>query len=166
MRVDLHRGRVWMEGQGEAADGETGLRPAEGLSGAVMLISGAALDRVGPIDEAYFFSFEDVDWCVRAQRAGFGLAVVQDARARHEGSATIGRASPDRLYYAARNHVRCVEKLEPRYGIRGWWRRSLILARNLTFALRQSDVGRAQAGRAVLAGYRDARRGRYGPARL
>ena len=164
--VELGSGQVRLEGHGAAADDRAGLQPVDALSGAVMMLSRPALDRVGPFDEAYFFSFEDVDWCVRAQRAGFGLAVVQDARARHEGSATIGRASPDRLYYAARNHVRCVEKLEPRYGIRGWWRRSLILARNLTFALRQSDVGRAQAGRAVLAGYRDARRGRYGPARL
>jgi GT2 family glycosyltransferase len=163
MRIDLRRGRVRMEGQGEAADEETGLRPAEGLSGAVMLVSRAALDRVGPIDEAYFFSFEDVDWCVRARRAGFGLGIVRGARARHEGSHTIGRASPERLYYAARNHVRAAETLDPLPGAGGWMRRAALLGLNLGHALRQRDIGRLPACRAVLQGFRDARRSRFGP---
>jgi GT2 family glycosyltransferase len=164
--VDLERGRVRIEGQGEMGDDRAGLHPAEGLSGAAILLSRAALDSVGPFDDAYFFSFEDVDWCVRARRAGFGLAVVLGARVRHEGSATIGRASPDRLYYAARNHLRCVEKLEPLSVLGGWRRRCAVLALNLAFALKQSDVARGPACRAVLEGYRDARRGRTGPARL
>jgi GT2 family glycosyltransferase len=166
LSVDLERGRVRMEGQGEAAVDRAGLQAVDGLSGAAILLSRAALDGVGPLDDAYFFSFEDVDWCVRARRAGFGLAVVLDARARHEGSATIGHASPDRLYYAARNHLRCVEKLEPQSLLRGWWRRWAVLALNLGFAVKQSGVARGPACRAVLEGYRDACRGRFGPARL
>ena len=70
LSVDLQRGRVRMEGQGEAAEEGTGLHPVDALSGAVMMISRRALDAVGRFDEAYFFSFEDVDWCVRARRAG------------------------------------------------------------------------------------------------
>jgi len=163
--VDLEGGRVRLEGQGEAADDRAGVQSVDALSGAVILLSRTALEAVGALDEAYFFSFEDVDWCVRARRAAYGLAVVLDARARHEGSATIGRASPDRLYYATRNHVRCLDKLEPLPPRQGWWRRASVLARNLAFALRQSDAGRVAACRAVLDGYRDARAGRYGPAR-
>jgi len=100
---------------------------------------------------------------VRARRAGYGLAVVLAARARHVGSQSIGRASPRRLYYAARNHVRLVEKLEPRRGARHWARRAVVLGRNLGHALTQDEAPRLGACRAVLEGFADARRGRFGP---
>ena len=100
---------------------------------------------------------------LRARKAGYGLAVVLGARARHVGSQTIGRASPERLYYAARNHLRAADKLEPLGGARRWLRRWAILALNLGHALRQRDTGRLLACRAVLEGSRAARRGRLGP---
>jgi GT2 family glycosyltransferase len=165
VRVDLGSGRVRLEGHGEPADDRTGIVPVEALSGAVMMLSRAALEAVGPLDEDYFFSFEEIDWCVRARRAGFGLAVVLDAHARHAGSQTIGRRSPDRLYYAARNHLRFAEKLDPRRGGRRWLRRCGILALDFGQALRQREVARSGACRAVLRGFRDGCRGRFGPDR-
>jgi GT2 family glycosyltransferase len=126
------------------------------------MLSRAALERVGPFDEDYFFSFEDADWCVRACYAGFGLAVVKGARARHVGGLTIGRGSPERLYYGARNRQRCVEKLRPRRGLARSARRAIILGLSLAHALRQSEVPRGAALGAVLRGYRDACRGRFG----
>jgi GT2 family glycosyltransferase len=122
-----------------------------------------ALDRVGPLDEAYFHSFEDTDWCGRARRAGFALAVVQGATARHAGGRTLGARSADRLYYAARNHLRAAERLAPlRPGIR-WIRRAAIVSLNLAHALRQRSVPRMEAVRAVIVGSRDFTRGRFGP---
>ena len=161
LSVDLGSGRVRMEGHGEAPAERAGLASADALSGAVMMVSRAALERVGLLDERYFFSFEDVDWCVRARRAGFGVAVALDARARHAGSRTIG-ATPARLYYSARNHVAAVRKLEPRPGLRGWLRDGAILGLNLGHALTQQEIGRVAACRAVLAGHRDALDGRLG----
>ncbi len=122
-----------------------------------------ALERVGPLDEDYFFSFEDVDWCLRARAAGFGLGVVLDARARHGGSRTIGRASPDRFYYAARNHARLLEKHGASAGGIGWLPLANAASLNLAYALRQTETPRLAAARAVLSGIRDARRGRLGP---
>jgi len=162
VRVDLRRGRVQLEGHGQAATDLSGIAPADALSGAVMMISRAALERVGPLDEDYFFSFEEIDWCVRARKAGFGLGVVLHARARHAGSQTIGRCSPDRLYYATRNHVRAAEKLEPRGGGARWARRAMILALGLGHALRQCEVARSSACGAVVGGFRDGCRGRTG----
>jgi GT2 family glycosyltransferase len=161
LRVDLRRGRVRLEGAGAVVDDGGAATSVDGLSGAVLMTTAEALARVGLLDPDYFFSFEDVDWCVRARRAGFELRVVAAARARHAGSRTIGR-SPERLYFAARNHLRCAEKLEPLDGLARAWRRVTILARNLAFALAQRDVGRARACRAVIAGFRDARAGRLG----
>lgn len=166
LRVDLRGGRVRLEGAGTDADDPGPRTSVDALSGAVLMTTAAALDRVGPLDPEYFFSFEDVDWCVRARRAGFDLRVVPAARARHAGSATIGRQSPDRFYFAARNHLRCAEKLEPLSGFGHWRRRGAILAVNLAFALKQREVGRASACRAVIAGHRDARARRLGLRRL
>jgi GT2 family glycosyltransferase len=63
-------------------------------------------ERVGFFDESYFFSFEDIEFCLRARAAGYDTACVQDARAYHEGGRTIGRRSAKRVYFATRNHLR------------------------------------------------------------
>jgi GT2 family glycosyltransferase len=162
VHVDLRWGRVRLEGHGERPDDGAGRAATSALSGAVMLLSRAALERVGPFDEGYFFGFEDVDWCLRARAAGFGVEVVLSARARHIGNQTIGRQSPDRVYYATRNHLRLVEKLHPRHGAARWLRRGVILGLNLAHALRHGEVPRRSAIRAVFDGFRDACRGRHG----
>jgi GT2 family glycosyltransferase len=163
LRVDLRWGRVRLQGSGEAAGDRDGLTAADALSGAVIMISRAAVERVGLLDTDYFFGFEDVDWCLRARRAGFGLAVVNRATARHAGSSTLGRSSPDRIYYAVRNHLRCAETHDPLGGGVLELRRCTILGLNLAHALRQRDVPLVAAVRATCEGFRDARCGRFGP---
>jgi GT2 family glycosyltransferase len=161
--VDLAWGRVRLLGHGEAAGRGGGLVRVPALSGAAMMMSRAALEGVGPLDEDCFFSFEDVDWCLRARAAGFGLGVVLDARARHGGSRTIGPASPDRFYYAARNHAHLLRKhAAPARGI-GRLPLAVAALLNLAHALRQAESPRLAAAHAVLEGIRDARRGRCGP---
>jgi GT2 family glycosyltransferase len=162
--LDLRWGRVRLEGHGEEPGEGGGHVPVDALSGAAIMLSRAAVERVGLLDEEYFFSFEEMDWCVRARRAGYALAVVPRARARQTGSQTIGRASPRHFYYAARNHVRLVEKLAPMRGARHWARRAVILALNLGHALAQDEAPRLGACRAVLGGFRDARHRRFGAA--
>jgi GT2 family glycosyltransferase/glycosyltransferase involved in cell wall biosynthesis len=140
-----------------------GRRDVPGLSGAVLMLSAAGLERVGALEESYFHSFEDADWSVRARRSGFQLAVVMGARAVHEGGRTLGPASADRYYYAARGHLRAVARLAPRGGVGATARAMLILARNLVSAATQREAPRGSALRAVIEGARDFRRGRTGP---
>lgn len=78
----------------------------DAVSGCVVLIRKAVFERAGLLDEAYFFSFEDVEFCLRARAAGFLTACVHDAVAYHEGGRTIGRRSARRVYFATRNHLR------------------------------------------------------------
>ncbi len=163
VNLDLRWGRVRLAGHGQVPAEGGAAAPAPALSGAAMMISRRGLERVGLLDESYFFSFEDLDWCVRARRSGFGLAVVPRARARHFGSRSIGRRSPDRLYYAARNHIRFVEKHQPLEGVARLLRRALVVGLNLALATRQREVPRLPAVRAVLEGIVDASRGRHGP---
>lgn len=160
--VDLRWGRVRLEGHGETPRGEVGVVRVAALSGAVLMLHRRALERVGLLDEAYFFSFEDLDWCLRAGQAGLGVAVVLGARAHHAGSKTIGPRSSDRFYYSARNHVRLLSRHPPSARIPLWLRFGAAAVLDLAHALRQSHSGRGPAARAVLAGLLDARRGRFG----
>jgi len=164
IRFEPRWGRQRLAAHGEAFLPGEGRVAAESLSGAAWMLTAAALDRVGMLDEAYFHSFEDTDWCLRARAAGLSLALVRGAVVRHAGGRTLGPASPARLYYAARNHLRAAERHRPLAGPARWLRRSAIVALNLAHALRQDDVPRWAGVRAVLRGVADFHRGAYGPA--
>jgi GT2 family glycosyltransferase/glycosyltransferase involved in cell wall biosynthesis len=156
-------GRMRLLGHGEAHEAAEGIVPAESLSGAAWMIRAAAIERVGSLDEDYFLSFEETDWCLRARQAGFRLAVVTGAVARHAGSRSQGPGSPSRLYYAVRNHLRAAERHRPLAPFPRLGRGALIVALNVGHALRQNQVPRAAGLRAVVAGVRDFRRGVFGP---
>lgn len=81
-------------------------RTVDAVSGCVMLIKREVFERVGLLDVAYFFSFEDIDFCLRARAAGWHTICAQRAVAYHEGGRSIGRRSPRRVYFATRNHLR------------------------------------------------------------
>jgi len=51
----------------------------EAISGALMLVSLAAIDDVGLWDEAYFLHCEDLDWCMRFRQKGWRILFVPDA---------------------------------------------------------------------------------------
>jgi GT2 family glycosyltransferase len=55
------------------------------VPGACLLTRREVLDSVGPLDEEFFVWFEDVDWCYRGFRSGFGLGVCEDAVFIHAG---------------------------------------------------------------------------------
>jgi len=60
------------------------VRPVDWLSGACLVVRRAAIDAVGPMDEAYFMFNEDVDWCRRMRAAGWDVVYIPDAVVRHD----------------------------------------------------------------------------------
>jgi GT2 family glycosyltransferase len=132
----------------------------DGVSGCAMLITRAALDAAGLLDEDYFFSFEDLDWCLRARAAGFLTAVVPAAIVHHEGGRAMGAQSPRRLYYAARNHLR-LASLSPLGGRP--LRIASVIGLNLAHAFRAPGGTMYARLSAVLRGTRDHFTGHYGP---
>lgn len=58
------------------------------VTGAVLLLNGEALSELGGLDERYFLYAEEADWQMRAQRAGWRVAVVPAVTARHVGGAS------------------------------------------------------------------------------
>lgn len=125
----------------------------DAVSGCVALVRREVLEATGGFDPGYFFYFEDLDLCLRARRAGWRVVVVPRAVALHEGSASLGAASTQRLYHAVRGHLRLGASLG---GAVTPLRQALIVGWNVAHALRYRRLG---AVRAVLRGALDHARG-------
>ena len=90
---------------GEAAPGQIGW-----ASFACILLRGAMVRAIGPMDQGYFLYFEDAEYCLRARRAGSRLAPLPQARAVHfrGGSGPVKSLATARkrlpaYYYASRS---------------------------------------------------------------
>jgi GT2 family glycosyltransferase len=137
MSYALRSGRMRHRGYGEPA-GSLNLPPhlkVDAVGGCLILVAREVFDTVGLFDEDYFFTFEDLDFCLRASTAGFSTVLVASARVYHEGSRSIGAHSPSRLYYAARNHLLVAARTDPSRGrLARLWRASSIIGLNLAHA--------------------------------
>jgi GT2 family glycosyltransferase len=80
------------------------------VSGACMLIKKVVFQKIGLLDEPYFFGFEDIDFCLEARRAGFEVYCLPEAVIEHKGSASIGQRSPLKIYYDLRNNLRFINR--------------------------------------------------------
>jgi GT2 family glycosyltransferase len=69
------------------------------------LYRACALADVGPFDESFFAYFEDVDWGLRAQLAGYRSWYAPTAVAYHMGSATTGGDTDPRFYALKRRNT-------------------------------------------------------------
>lgn len=83
------------------------------VSGTAMLIRREVFENIGPFAEDYFLYYEDVDFCQRARKAGWGVVVIPEAVITHIGSTTTGHGSPLMHYYLARNRLLFMEKFAP-----------------------------------------------------
>src|SRR5512132_2929109 len=136
-------------------------RDVDAVSGCVMLIRREVFELVGLFDEEYFFSFEDVDFCLRARRAGFATVCVQDARAYHEGGRSIGRRSARRVYFATRNHLRLAAASGSASGRP--LRAGLVLGLSAAYVLVSLEAPLLGGAAALLRGAWHHFTGRYGP---
>jgi GT2 family glycosyltransferase len=138
-----------------------GVREVDAPVGTAMLVSADVIREVGLLDEDLYLYIEDVDWALRMREAGRRIYVACDARLWHSVSASSGgRDAPLVSYYHARNTFVVCARHAPLRGPRGVLRNAEILLANLLHAWRCR--GRVAHMRAVLAGWRDYRRGRLG----
>jgi hypothetical protein len=67
-------------------------RPVDWVSGAAICIRREVWEQVGGFDEGFFMYAEDMDWCLRAQQAGWKIYYLPEAAITHH----IGRSSDQR----------------------------------------------------------------------
>jgi GT2 family glycosyltransferase len=165
MAFSVHTGRMRHPRHGTRFDARMvpPVREVDGLMGCAVLVRRTVFEQVGLLAEEYFFSMEDLDFCLRARARGFASACIGTASVLHGGSVSVGRQSPARVYYGARNHLLLASRLPQVPPPLRWLRTASIIALNLAYVLRQSDVPRLRAIRALTRGVRDHLTGRYGP---
>jgi hypothetical protein len=157
-------GRMRHVGAGQRLE-HLGLPPTrvvDGVSGCAMLVRREVFEAIGLLDEDYFFSFEDLDFCLRAGRRGFSTVLAGDALSYHQGSRSIGKRSTSRIYFATRNHLRLASRLTPPHPVLAALRAAWIVALNLAFVLVRGETPRWRALGAVGHGVWDHLRRRYG----
>jgi GT2 family glycosyltransferase/glycosyltransferase involved in cell wall biosynthesis len=138
-------------------------RAVDGVSGCLMLVRREVFEAVGLLHEDYFFSFEDLDFCMKARRFGFATVLAGSATVYHEGSRSIGADTPRRLYFAARNHLLLARRVEPSAGRLAFLgRASWIVLLNLAHAVRSKGGSLPARLGAVAQGARDYAAGRFG----
>lgn len=100
-------------------------RPVDWVSGAFIGFPRALFDRIGGFDEDYFMYYEDVDFCLRARRAGFQSYILPPAKAVHVDPHSARRDVPDWLRKEIRvSQVAFFRKHRPR------WEHRAVLALN------------------------------------
>ena len=75
--------------------------------GTAMMIRRAVIEDIGLLDESFFMYYEDMDFCLRAQSAGYGIYYVGTTAVRHRISASTSTEErlPFRYYHKAYSSV-------------------------------------------------------------
>jgi GT2 family glycosyltransferase len=135
-------------------------------TGCAVMVTRELCVRVGLLSDDYFCYCEDLDWGLRARRAGFKVIYVPGSRVWHKVSrSTGGRRSAASLYYVVRNMFLCVDRNHPLPGPLRWLRYGSILTAS-SLALFTMRLPKLAGARCIWRGARDYFMGRRGPAPL
>jgi len=131
------------------------------VSGCAIMVRSRLIDRVGMLDERFYYYWEETEWCVRARRSGWRIVHVPDARLWHKGVKRDYRPSANVTYYNTRNRLLIMSKHRAPAGARTrTWIRTL---RTLTsWTCRPKWRHMRQHRDAMLQGVRDYLLGRWG----
>ncbi|MGA0558532.1 glycosyltransferase family 2 protein [Larkinella sp. VNQ87] len=104
--LNKYTGRTWAIGLGETDRGQYDQSgPTDFAHGAAMMVSRRAVEQGGAMDESYFLYYEELDWSLQIQRAGFLIYYQASALIYHKESISVGKASPMKVYYQTRNRL-------------------------------------------------------------
>ena len=72
----------------------------DSVLGACMMVRAETVRQVGPMDEDFFFLYEETDWCLRMRGAGWRIFFLPSARAVHlQGATKASRRSAAKVEY-------------------------------------------------------------------
>lgn len=69
------------------------VRQVDWILGGCMMIRRTAYSEIGPLDEAYFLYYEDIDWCYRAHLQGWKIGFLSNACVVHDYKRSSSRIS-------------------------------------------------------------------------
>ena len=104
---------------GKCNGAPTRTRRVKHLMGACILVRCEVLDEVRLLDENFFYSFEDIDWCKRINDHRWDICFLADAEIVHLGGQTVKQLPEEfprvflasRCYFENKHHGRLSESL-------------------------------------------------------
>ena len=118
------------------------IRDVGWASGAALLLARHALERIGGLDGRFFMYMEEVDWCLRARRAGLGVRYVPEVAFVHTGQHAAPHAGGRTYLYNLHSRVAYFRK---HHGPLAAWFAKGILAGSLTIKWVLARLGAARA---------------------
>jgi GT2 family glycosyltransferase len=105
--VDWRSGQTRMLELNAPDSGQLGVAPraVDFVTGCALLARRAALEQAGLLDERFFVYYEEAEWCMRAQRAGFRVVHVPGSKIWHKIPLDARDSSPAVHYYMTRNRL-------------------------------------------------------------
>jgi GT2 family glycosyltransferase len=128
------------------------------ITGCTLLVKKEVIEKIGLLNEDFFLYWEDVDWGIRAMKAGFKNLIVPSAHIWHKISVSAGGPdSPLKAYHKTRSHL-YMAKLHTPYALTRLQRAFL---RDISWLLlKSSDESRVKKAMAYLMAIMDYYRGR------
>jgi GT2 family glycosyltransferase len=123
------------------------------ITGCALMVKKEVVEKIGHLNESFFLYWEDVDWGLRATKAGFKNVVVPTAQIWHKISvSTGGPNSPLKTYHKTRSHL-IMAKLHAPWALS---RLQRTFFRDIAWLLLKSkDKNRMPRARAYLAAIKD-----------
>ena len=118
------------------------------LNGTSFLLSRAAIESVGLLDESFFLYWEDTEFCLRLRKKGWRIAAAPDSRVLHKVGASTGRNRLLLDRYHVSSGLRLLSLYSPAPRLAMLWFLTKKFARRLVFC----ELGRCKS---VSAGARD-----------
>jgi hypothetical protein len=133
----------------------------EWISGCAIMLRRKLIEQIGALDERFYYYWEEVEWCVRASKAGWRIAHVPSAKLWHKGVQRNYRPKPSVGYYSARNRFLMMSKHRAPIATRAmaWfqWLRTVT-----SYSVRPKWRDKRDHRDAMLRGAIDYLRGRWG----
>jgi GT2 family glycosyltransferase len=162
-RIDWPRGITSMIGLNEEDKSQFGQAPryVDFVTGCAMLARRAVWQQVGLLDDKFFMYYEETEWCVRASRAGFKIALIPDAMLWHKISIEARASSPRTYYYMTRNRLLFLRASQA--GFVTWANTLTEYVRTfVSWSVRPKWQDRRHLRRIMLRAFRDFTFGRFG----
>jgi len=103
-RFDRFTARNWAIDQGSQEVSRHRLpREVDYVSGCALLVRSDLFEKAGLMDTRYFMYYDEIDFCLRAKRAGYKIVSAPQAKLWHRVSASSAALSGFKEYYISRN---------------------------------------------------------------
>jgi GT2 family glycosyltransferase len=86
------------------------VRQVDWVSGCAIMVRRELVEQVGTLDPDYFLYWEETEWCIRANRAGWRIVHVPYAKLWHKGVNREYDPKPYVTYYMTRNYLLTLTK--------------------------------------------------------